>query len=197
MFAGTCTALPPAATWWGIFCVCRWLMTAAASSSPSRAYNNWRSGRCDQSTTPISPPRTAGTATARETGWLIPSWWHSTTSDWAKFFMKRKMNGRSNVRSYLHAHQFLVGFDEFVADLHHHAECHRGFLHRDHALVQLRAVTEQDLAGDVTRGRLLARHGCDQPVEHLAKATGRRGLLGSDRRQADLGQRRIGARQRG
>src|SRR5690606_26697585 len=142
-----------------MFCDCRWLMTAAASSSPSRAYNNWRSGRCDQSTTPTRPPSTANAATTRETRWLSPNCFQSSTSDWVKFFMARKRgwSSESGAGSYLHAHQFLVRFDKLVADLDHHAERHGGFLHGDHALVQLRAVTEQHLAGDLTRRRLLPR----------------------------------------
>ena len=44
-------------------------------------------------------------------------------------------------RLYRHAHNFVIGGDEFIANLHQQLEGHIGFLHCDHRLVNIRLLS--------------------------------------------------------
>src|SRR6187402_3675799 len=115
-------------------------------------------------TTAMRPPATARAATPSDTRWLRPSCCQRARRDWANFFMvdagqekgrTSKIRKRGTI-SHLHAHEFLVGLDELVADLDHHGERDGSLLHGDDALVELVAVAE----------------------EHFLREFGRLGLLG-------------------
>src|SRR5688500_311498 len=105
----------------------------------------------------MRPPATARAATPSETRWLRPSCCQRARRDWANFFMvdagqekgKTSRLKKGETISHLHAHEFLVGLDEFVADFDHHGEGDGGLLHGDDALVQLVAVTEQHFLGEL------------------------------------------------
>jgi hypothetical protein len=114
------TAVPPAETWWG----CSGLKIADDGGGilvPQPRIEQLVVGRRDQKTSAAMPPMTTRVATISETRWLRPSCFQRASRDWAKFFIRLIGEGGSD----LHAHQFLVGFHELVADLDHEGKRRR------------------------------------------------------------------------
>ena len=112
----------------------------------------------------------------------------------------KKWNRGYEKGSHRHAHEFLVGLDDFVAHLDHELEGHACFLHSDHRLVNLVIFAEQNVARDGLGLRLLRVDRRNHLLEHVPKATGLHGAGAGVRKRdswkLDRAGGRIGARGR-